>query len=65
MEYINKKGPADNPYIAGFNNQKVYLYAKSLAAAKQKAVEYFKPKKKQLGLIWVEYIGQPIDTASL
>lgn len=53
MITLNKKGPVDHPYIAGFKNQKVGLYASSLAAAKQKAVEHFKPKKSTMGLLWV------------
>ena len=55
MKTINTKGPADYPYIAGFKGEKVGLYAKSLAAAKQAAVEHFKPKKKDAGLLWVEF----------
>ena len=51
---INKRGPIDMPYIAGFEGKKVGLYASSLAAAKQKAVEHFKPKKRSMGLLWVE-----------
>ena len=54
MDTINEKGPLDSPYIAGLNGQKVGLYARSAHAAKQKAIEHFKPKKKDLGLLWVE-----------
>ncbi len=54
MKTINAKGLADFPYIAGFKSEKVGLYARSLAAAKQTAVEHFKPKKKDAGLLWVE-----------
>lgn len=51
---INKRGPIDHLYLAGFKGERVGLYASSLAAAKQKAVEHFKPKKKDAGLLWVE-----------
>lgn len=54
MQNINTKGLKDHPYIAGFKDQKVGLYAQSLAAAMQKAVEHFKPKKADRGLVWVE-----------
>ena len=54
MEIINKKGVTDQTYIAGLYGKQVGLYAPSLAAAKQKAIEYFKPKKKDRGLLWVE-----------
>jgi len=54
MEIINRKGIIDHSYIAGFKGEKIGLYARSLSAAKQTAVEYFKPKKKDSGLLWVE-----------
>lgn len=50
MTAINKKGPIDRPYIAGFMGVKIELYARSQAAAKQIAVEHFKPKKKKCWL---------------
>lgn len=51
---INQKTLKDTvPYIGGFKGKKVELYAHSLADAKQKVVEYFKPKKADRGLIWV------------
>lgn len=54
MEILNKKGPVDSAYIAGHKGQKVGLYARSLLAAKQKAVEHFKPKKREVNFLWVE-----------
>lgn len=54
MEIINKKDVTDRAYIAGLNGKKVGLYAQSLAEANQRAIEYFKPKKKDRGLLWVE-----------
>lgn len=65
MDFINKKGVADSPYAAGFNGKEIRLYARSLADAKQTAVEHFKPKKKQASLVWVVFLGQEIDPASL
>jgi len=54
---INKQGPIDSPYIAGLNGVTIGLYASSLYAAKQKAIEYFRPKKKEVNLLWVEFAG--------
>lgn len=51
---INKRGLKDRGYIAGFNGQKIELYARSLAEAKQRATEHFKPKKSAKHLVWVE-----------
>ena len=52
-----KRGPIDSTYIAGYRDQRVTLFASSLAAAKQRAVEHFKPKKRDAGLLWVELVG--------
>lgn len=54
LVYLNRPKAIDHPYIAGFEGKKVGLYAPSLLAAKQKAVEHFRPSKKKAGLIWVE-----------
>ena len=54
LVYLNRPKVIDHPYIAGFEGKKVALYASSLLAAKQKAVEHFRPSKKKAGLIWVE-----------
>ena len=63
---INRKGIGDRLYVAGSGSgNKVYLHAESLAEAKQRAVEHFRPKKKELGLIWVELVDQPINTSTL
>ena len=65
-EPINRKGVSDRLYVAGSSKgTKVYLHAESLAEAKQRAVEHFRPKKKDLGLIWVELADQPINTSTL
>lgn len=40
-------------YTAGFQNKKIILEAQSLYDAKLKAIEHFKPKKKDIGLLWV------------
>lgn len=54
LQILNRKGLADKAYIVGLNDKKVGLYAHTLLAAKQKAVEHFRPKKKEVHLVWVE-----------
>lgn len=54
MQIVNEKQEGDNPYITGYKNQKVGLYANSLYAARVKAEAHFKPTKKDAGLLWVE-----------
>ncbi len=50
---INKGTFKDELYNATFKNVRVKLYASSLPAAKQRAVEHFKPKKKEVRFIWI------------
>ncbi len=42
-----------NSYTAGLNGKTIEIEAKTLWDAKCKATEIFKPKKKDLGHIWV------------
>lgn len=58
MEIINEKRSFDRAYITGLNGKRIGLYAQSLAEAKQRAIEYFKPKKKDRGLLWVELASE-------
>lgn len=51
---INSKSLSSKPYIAGFKGKQVGLYANDLWDAKQTAVAYFKPNKRDAGLLWVE-----------
>jgi hypothetical protein len=45
---INKKQPGDSGYIFFYGGREIALYAPSIAAAKDKAVEHFKaPKSKR------------------
>lgn len=57
-----RRGPLDHVYVAGLNNQKVCLFAETLAQAKQQAVEHFRPKKRDLGLLWVELLEKNDNT---
>lgn len=60
MEILNKRGVVDLPYIAGYEGKKVGLYATSLLAAKQKAVEHFRPRKTKKHMVWVELAEEDI-----
>lgn len=51
---INEQQPGDRPYMVGLGTQTIGLYAPSLWEAKQRAIAYLKPKKRELGLLWVE-----------
>lgn len=55
-ETINIKRPGDHFFIAQFEDDRVHLYAKNVASARQRAVEHFRPKKKQLNNVWVEIV---------
>lgn len=45
---INEKKLNDMPYVAFLNEKRVELYAQNLYDAKQKAIEHFRPKKRDL-----------------
>lgn len=57
-----RRGPLDHVYLAGLNQQRVCLFAETLAQAKQRAVEHFRPKKRDLGLLWVELLEKNDNT---
>ncbi len=66
MSAINRKRVGDSLYVAA--NQKgeqVYLFAEHLAEARQRAIEHFRPNKRERGLIWVQPVTAPIATESL
>lgn len=54
MHTLNKKQEGDRPYICGYMDKKVGIYAVGLYEAKVKAEQHFKPTKKNAGLLWVE-----------
>jgi hypothetical protein len=53
MEIINQKNPDDRAYIAGLNDHRIGLYARSLAAGKMLAVTHFRPARNKQGLVWI------------
>lgn len=42
-----------NGYVGGLNDQRVEVHADNLWDAKQKVIELVKPRKKDMGLVWV------------
>ncbi|WP_421991714.1 hypothetical protein [Roseococcus sp.] len=52
-----KRGPIDGEYEIGLSANKVRCYAPSLGAARQKALEHFRPKKKDRTLIWAKAVA--------
>jgi hypothetical protein len=59
-----------NGYIAFFNGRKTEVHAHDLYSAKQKAIEFFKPRKSQAHMVSVmlaEKDGKPVvhNTGSL
>ena len=62
---INRKRAGDSLYMVGNGKDQEHLYAEHLAEAKQRAIEHFRPKKKDRGLIWVTPASTPVDTTSL
>ena len=56
---INKPMPGDLLYTGGLNGQMIQVYAPTGLAAKELVVKYFKPSKKNLGLVWVVLNSSP------
>ena len=56
---INKPMPGDLLYTGGLNGQVIQVYAPTGLAAKELIVKYFKPSKKNLGLVWVVLNSSP------
>lgn len=51
---VTSPAPVLHTYVAGLNGARLTVYAGSLYAAKQAAVQTWKPLKKDAGLLWVE-----------
>lgn len=56
---LNKPMPGDLLYTGGLNGQVIQVYAPTGLAAKELVVKYFKPSKKNLGLVWVVLNSSP------
>lgn len=51
-------------YIAIFNSKKIEIYANSLYEAKQKAIKYFRPNKRQehnILVVLAEKDNKPVE----
>lgn len=55
---INEKKDGDKPYMAFFKGRTIGFYASGLWPAKQIAVDYFNPSKKDAGLLSVELASE-------
>ena len=62
--FVNKHKPGMHEYAAGLNGQEILLYAFNLHEAKEFAVKYFKPSKKNSGLVWVLLYEAPVVITS-
>lgn len=52
-------------YIAFFKDKQITFEAAGLWPAKQYAVQYFKPSKRDAGLVSVVLADVPVNTASI
>ena len=59
MSAINEPKQGDRLYTGGLNGQKIQVYAPTGLAAKELVLKYFKPSKKNLGLVWVVLNSSP------
>ena len=65
MEILGTKTEGSRAYIAGFKSKQVGVYANGKYEADTLARAYFKPSKKESGLLWTELADTPIDTSTL
>ena len=65
MEILGTKTEGSRAYIAGFKSKQVGVYANGKYEADTLARTYFKPSKKESGLLWTELADTPIDTSTL
>lgn len=56
MIFINKKSVLDFEYAATFKDKIVYIYARTIFSARQKAVEHFRLKKKEIENLTIKEI---------
>lgn len=63
-ESINEAKDGKNGYIGGLRGKTVEVYADTLADAKQKVVDHFKPSKKDKGRVWVKLAEKDVKDVS-
>ena len=61
MEPINKKTCIDDLYVVKFYEEKVNVYARSEAEALQRAIQHFRPKKRERDQVTISSV---IEVAS-
>jgi hypothetical protein len=52
--FINEQGDNDHTYLSLFKGKTIVVFAPSLYSAKCRAMDYFKPAKKDAGLVAIE-----------
>ena len=50
-------------YVIGFKNQKQVIQAEDSYSAMKRAIEIYKPNKKDRYLVWVELISKEVTDA--
>lgn len=61
MEAINKRTCIDDLYVVKFYEEKVNVYARSEAEALQRAIQHFRPKKRERDKVTISSV---IEVAS-
>lgn len=61
MEAINKRTCIDGLYVVKFYEEKVNVYARSEAEALQRALQHFRPKKRERDKVTISSV---IEVAS-
>ena len=61
MEAINKRTCIDDLYIVEFYEEKVNVYARSETEALQRAIQHFRPKKRERDQVTISSV---IEVAS-
>ena len=54
MKVINYRSGGDKLFVATFQEEQIGIYASKLNGAMQRAVEYFRPRKRERELIQIQ-----------
>lgn len=54
MKVINYRSGGDKLFVATFQEEQIGIYAAKLNGAMQRAVEYFRPRKRERELIQIQ-----------
>ena len=54
MNVINYRSGGDKLFVATFQEEQIGIYASKLNGAMQRAVEYFRPRKRERELIQIQ-----------